>query len=502
MTRNSAPVTAQTQRSAGKTIARNTLFGLGAQLILKLANFLFTVLVVRSLGGEQFGQYNIVMDWAVLFSVIGDLGITQYFTREVARDPVKTHDLFWDSVTLRLALAVLSSVATVGGAILLTTYSTDIIIGIAIFTSTYFFQAFMMPLDSILKGNERIDIVSVLTVVQQILSMVSAGIVLYLGFNFVWLFVPSNFILLFILLLQLRAVRRNNLGPPRFRINPSMWWSVIKASLPFAFIQLSLSFAFRVDTIILSTHVTNQAVGWYKVAYNLALVLLGLSTSFNNAILPTLAREHEFDPESVRPWYYRSVKLMVLLGLPIAVGGMLLADRIVETLYQPEIAPAAVALAILVWDIPIVMYHSFCGNVAQSVKRETGAARVYGSLGVVNVLLNLILIPRFGIIGASFSTVLTDLIGAAQFYFLFRHEFGAGLGLNRLLRLALSAALMGAVVLSLRQLNWSAGLDAVNLGVTVAIAGASYFIFVWLSGAFSPEERAQLTGLVTRRLRP
>jgi O-antigen/teichoic acid export membrane protein len=214
--------------------------------------------------------------------------------------------------------------------------------------------------------------------------------------------------------------------------------------------------------------------------------------------LPTLTREHAINPDTVRRWYYRSVKMMMFLGLPAAVGGMLIADKIVNLLY-PELAPAAIALTILVWDIPLYMYHSFCGNVTQSIKHEKAAARIYGSLGVVNVILNLILIPRFGMIGAAFSTVLTDLVGAAQFYFFLRREFGAGLGLNRLLRLALSAALMGAVVLALRQLQGFN--EAVNFFFTVAIAAVAYLTFVWLSGAFSPEERAQLIGFVRQRIR-
>jgi peptidoglycan biosynthesis protein MviN/MurJ (putative lipid II flippase) len=118
----------------------------------------------------------------------------------------------------------------------------------------------------------------------------------------------------------------------------------------------------------------------------------------------------------------------------------------------------------------------------------------------VNVVLNLILIPRFGIIGAAFSTVLTDLMGAAQFYVFLRHEFGAGLGLKRLIRIALAAVLMGVVVLALRQLNPLPQLDGLNLVLTIGLAAVCYLVFVWYSGAFSAEERAQLTGFVTRRL--
>lgn len=472
-------------------IFRNTMFGLGAQFALRVASFIFTIVVIRTLGGEEFGQYSIVLAWASLFSVIGDLGINQYLAREIARDPGKADELFWDTVALRFILALIASVITTAGAVL-NGYSSQIVLGIAIYTVSYFLQAVLAPLGSILTGNERVDIMSVMSVVTQVLFMIFAGVFLFLGLDFVWVVFASVINLPIVIVLQYLTTRRNRLGPPRLRLNPSLWWFVIKHGMPFGIVQLSLSFAFRVDTVILSSHVSDAQIGWYNAAYNLTLTLLTMTRSFNDAILPTLAREHTHNPESVRPWYYHSVKVMLLIGLPIAVGGMLTADKLVQILYQPEFAPTALALAILVWDIPLVMYHSFCGNMTTSIKREGRAARIYGSLGIINLLLNLLFIPRFGILGAAFATVLTDLTGAAQFYFLFRHEFGAGLGFTRLARIGVGALLMGIVVYLLR--DW-------NFIIITLSAAVLYAVFIWLSGAFSTQERTQLVQFVARRLR-
>jgi O-antigen/teichoic acid export membrane protein len=479
------------RRSAGRTIVRNTIFGIGAQLALRVVSFVFQVLVVRALGGEEYGQYTIVTAWAGLFAVIGDLGINQYLAREIARDPSKSDELFWDTVVLRFFLAILCAIVTVGSAIAFTDYSREIIIAVAIYTSSYFLQIILAPMDSILRGNERLDILAIFGVVSQILFMVLAGLFLYAGLDFVWLVIASVLNMPIMIGLHFWAIRRNHLQPPRFKINPSLWWSVIRFGIPFGITQLSLSLAFRVDTIVLSNYVSNYDIGLYNVAYiNLTLTLIILAQSFNQAITPTLSREYAQNPDAVTPWYYQAVKMMMFLGLPIAVGGMLTADKIIG-LYQTEIAPAALLLAILVWDIPLVLYHSFCGNMAVSVKREGGAARIFALMGILNLLLNLFLVPRFGVIGAVFSTLLTDIFGAAQFYFLFRHAFGAGLGFTKLLRLAIAAGIMGVVVFVLRDLNFF---------ILAALAGVVYLTLVWVSGAFTHEERTRLVGFVAKRL--
>jgi O-antigen/teichoic acid export membrane protein len=222
------------------------------------------------------------------------------------------------------------------------------------------------------------------------------------------------------------------------------------------------------------------------------LTLLGLASSFSGAVLPTLSREFALNPEAIRPWYYNSVKVLMFLALPIAVGTTLTAPKIVALLYQPEIAPAAIALMLLVWDLPFVMYHAFAGNIANSTLREGRAARIYVSLGFVNLALNLFLIPLFGIIGACFATVLTDAVGAAQFYFLFRRELGSGLGLKRIIRVGIVAALMGILIYLLRDLNFL---------VIVPISAVFYLVLIWISGAFTPDERRLFTGFIARRLR-
>ncbi len=482
-------------RNVGKIIARNTVFGVGAQLVLRIASFVFTIAVVRTLGDESFGQYSIVLAWAGLFSVIGDLGINQYLAREIARDRNSASELFWDTVVLRFILAIIASVITVGGAILLTDYSTDIVIGIALYTTTFFFMALFAPTQSILTGNERLDVVSATQVIMQVVFMILAGVFLFMGLNFIWIVVAGVINMPIVTALQWHIIRRNKLEPPRFRINRQMWLSVIRAGMPFAAVQLSLSFSYQVDTIFLSRYTNDAVVGWYGAAYRLILTVLSVSRSFNDAILPSLAREHANNPATVRTWYHTSVRFIMMIALPVAVGGSILSHGIV-TLYGEEFLPSAIAFSILIWDVPFVMYHAFCGNIATSIRRESRAARIYMSVGILNVILNALLVPRFGIAAACFATVLTDFFGAALFYTLLRRELGPGLMLRKLLWIAVAATGMGLLLYLLKDLN---------IFFVIGVGGLSYLVMIWLLPTMTKVERERLYGLVkrfTRRMHP
>jgi O-antigen/teichoic acid export membrane protein len=480
----------QPQRSAGQRILRNTLFGMGAQAMLRILGFAFNILVIRTLGDSEFGLYSVVLAWAGLFSVIGDMGITQYMTREIARDPERANTLFWNTAAMRFLLAIVAIVVTILAAIA-KPYDTQIVLAIALYTSSYFLQALLAPLQSIIAGNERLDFLSATVVIGQIIFMVSGGLFLFAGLNFVWLVIASLLNLPVLIGLCLWFVRRYRLQPPRFKLTPRLWPNLLVAGAPFAIVQLALTFNFHIDTLILETFKSAEMVGWYNAAYHLTRSFLILTSALIIAMPVTLAREHAHDPETVLPWYYRVTKFMLFLGLPLAVGGMLLADKIIVLLYGTEYAPAAIAFAILIWDTPLLMYTALCGNLTTAIKKEQRAMTVYLSLAALNLVLNLIFIPTYGLVAASITTVAAELTGAILFYLFFRREFGAGLGFQHMVRLAIAALLMGFVVYLLRDYS---------LLINIGVSGIFYLVVVWLIGALTVEERAMLTGVVKRKV--
>ncbi len=233
-------------------------------------------------------------------------------------------------------------------------------------------------------------------------------------------------------------------------------------------------------------------IGWYNSAYNLSRALTTFAAAFSMALVPTLAREYGTNPETVRRWYYRSLRLLLFTGLPIAVGGMLLADKLIPFLYGQQFQAASIAFAILVWDTLLLMYNSLGGNIAQVIGKEVAAARIFAVEAGMNLVLNVLLIPHYGMIAAAFNTVATELTGTLLFYLLFRKEFGAGLDLYHSSRLVGCAVIMGIVIYVLHDFS---------MFMVIPLAGAVYLAAIFLTKALTPEESAIVTGFVHRLTR-
>jgi O-antigen/teichoic acid export membrane protein len=444
MTEN-IPAENRSQQRPGRTIFKNAAFVTLGEVILKAMAFLFNIYVVRQLGDGRFGQYSIVLAYVGLFQIFAELGMTQYVMREIAQDRSKTRSLFWNLVAVRFLLAILGIIGITLSAVFVG-YSQELVLGILIYTFTFLLSAFLVPLTTVLTANERLDYVTGLNIFGRLAFMVLGSIFLFSGWGFISLIIANLIGAPLQIGLAIWAVRRNRMVTLSFHIEPRTWPRLIRSGLPFGIISLMLTIAFSIDTVMLSRYRLDQEVGWYNVAYNLVFSLMFFIGGFNEAIVPSLSRTYVNDPAHVERWYHRSVKFIAILSMPIAVGGLLVAFPLIRFLYTDEFLPSAPALQVLIWDVPLVIFTSFCGNMTTIISEERAAARVYAINTVANVILNWYAIPRYGIMGAAVVTVVTDVIGALQFYFLLRHKLNLPEMRPVFVRVLIASLLMGGAV--------------------------------------------------------
>jgi O-antigen/teichoic acid export membrane protein len=468
-----------TTEKLARTIFRNTGFVMLGNTILKVLNFLFTLFVIRKLGDARFGQYATVISFVSLLQIFVEFGMSQYVMREIARDRQRTQALFWNLVIVRFILGLVG-VGAITAAAAAFQYPGELVIGVLIYTSTFLISAFQSPLQMILTANEQFGYVSLMNVVGQVAFILFGSIFLFSGLGFFWLIVASALNLLTQTILGAWIVRRFHLVQKPTEVSPRMWPQLIRSGLPFGMISLSLTIAFNIDTVILSKFVSSREVGWYNVAYNLIFSIMFISTSFKEAMTPSLSKTFVDHPEEVERWYYRMVRAIIIISLPIAVGGMLLATPLIQFLYSDQYLPSARAFQIIIWDVPVLMFAGFGGNICAVVKEEHKGARVYIVAAVANILMNLIAIPRFGYLGASVTTVLTDLIAAVQFYFFFR-------GKLKLPNMApLVAKIIPPILGMALVMQW---LQGQHLLVVIILGAGVYGILSWAIGLFDPTEK-------------
>lgn len=466
-----------------RTVTRNSAFGMGAQLAIKLLSFGFSILVVRQLGAEAFGQYASVLAFGAIFAIISDLGLSPYAVREVARhrdgaDRDRVAKLYGNILALRLVLSLVA-ILLVTAAALYTNRPTLMVIGIVLNAHGLLVYSALGASESVLMGYERLDISSMSKVLIQLTFVVLGAVVLWTGLGYLGLIVANLVGVALASIVCWRGLARLGIWP--LRPNALQWSALLRASLPFGVIGFALGLSYKLDSVLLNIYRGDAEVGYYNAAYNLVFSAAILSNVINTALYPSLARQAASAPQLLPSIHERILRYLLLLALPIAVGGWALADQIIPLLFRESFVPAVPALEIVIWVVPLMFVSEFLGYVVVVSGKERRVAQAIVISTAINVTLNLFLVPRFGYIAAAVMTVVTEIVLVCQYVWTLRITLRRFDWSTTLLRPAVAAVLMGGVALALQSYN-------IPLLLNIPLSAAVYLGAAVVFGALGRDE--------------
>jgi O-antigen/teichoic acid export membrane protein len=165
----------------------------------------------------------------------------------------------------------------------------------------------------------------------------------------------------------------------------------------------------------------DTAVGLYNAAYRLSEISTVIPAIFMTSMFPVLSRFHKKSKDSFIIAYGKSIKYLFYLALPMAMVVTLLSKPIINLIFGAEFSGSIVALQILIWAAAIMYVSMVQGNTIISANKQMFCFKVTVFSAILNIILNLILIPRYSYIGASATTVATECFGFfIGIFFLFR----------------------------------------------------------------------------------
>lgn len=477
-----------------RTVFRNSAFGLVGQMVMKILSFGFSVLIVRHLGVQAYGQYAAVLAFGAVFVFLGDLGLSPYTVREVARlrDTAgglsQIECLYSNVLVLRLVLSLLTAILLISAAWL--TGRPLVMLGaIALGAIGLIIYGPEGASEAVLSGFERLDLSATAKVLQQLVFVVIGALLLWLRVGYYGLILAN--LLGVIVLTYVCWSRVRGLGVRIDRLNPRSWPTLLRASVPFGIIGFALGLSYKFDSVLLNVFRGDAETGYYNAAYNLIFSAVVISNVVNAALYPSLSRHSTSAADSLQGIYQRCLRYLLLLSLPIAVGGWALAGRIVPFLFTGAYINSVLALQILIWVVPFMFASEFFGYIVLIQGKEREVARAVLVSSGFNILMNFLLVPRFGILGASVMTVITEIILVGQYVWLLRV----------LLRQINLLKLLGKPLLALLMMgSWLVMAPAdISLPTRVAGAAVAYMAGLVVLKAIGREELAFVLSVVSRQ---
>ncbi|MEO5952244.1 MAG: flippase, partial [Chloroflexia bacterium] len=381
----------------------NTAIMLVAQLITWSATLVTTAVLGAHLGVDAFGTLYLAMSFSLLFSVLVEFGLNQQLVRAVARDRDLAGSYMVNSVAIKVALAIVAYIAI----ILLSNwlgYSPEARKVIAVYSLILACNGLSTTFTAVYQGTQRVVYAAVGSIIEKVLISVLAVVLLELGFGVIAMaavFVTGSLASVIWQSLYLRRVAQIEL-----RLDRAVMGALLRSAIPFFAYWVLGSLYYRLDTILLSKLAGASELGWYGAAYRLFDTLVFLPSIVASAILfPILSQLSVQSRPALRRAMAKGLDIILIAGMPISVGLFVLAEPIIRFIYrQPEFVNAAPALQWLAVGLLLLYVNSILSVTLVSLNDERKLTLLAGLALVLNLGLNLLLIPRFQHIAAAATT--------------------------------------------------------------------------------------------------
>lgn len=468
-----------------RKIVKNFLSLSIAQLILRFISLSVTIYLARILAPANFGKIGFAQAVVAYFMLIPNLGLMTLGIREVARNKDDINIYASNIVTLRLILAFLSF-----GLLLIFVGLIDKPMEIKYLITFYGFILFSYALltEWLFQGIEKMEFIGI----SRILAML-----FYAAAVFILVKNPGQLLLIpclwflgsFIPVVFLIYIFSKQFGRIKLRFNFPFWKNLLRQALPMGTASIMIQIYYNFDIVMLGFIKGDRVVGWYNAAYKIILFIWTFIPIFVNVIFPSMSRYHKESQKKLQTLVISSTRLLSVAAFPLGIGGTILARPIMSLLYGEEFSGGVVAFQILIWSVVVICIrciyeHSF---LASNKEKRYLFGVILGAF--TNIVLNLLLIPRFSLKGAAGATVISELVFSGYLFYYLQIVNKMKM-VKHLLKPFVAAMLMGFAVYYFREHN---------LFLSISIGVIIYFSFILLLRGVTFEEIAQFKKQIVKK---
>ena len=429
--------------STVQRIGRNTGVLILANIASLVLGFFFTMYVARYLGAEGFGVLSFALAFTAIFGVFTDIGLQTFMIREIARDKALAQKYLSNIAVLKIFLVIVTF-GLIALTINLLDYPEQTINVVYLMALSVIFNAFSTMFYGVFRAYERMEFEALGGVLSGALTLAGAFWAISHDYSVVG-FASIYFIVSVITLGYSFGVSAWKSIMPRVEIDLTFWKEALKQAWPFTLIALFGSIYYWIGILMLSSMKGQEAVGWYGAAYRLVLFLGIIPMVYLGSVFPVMSRYHNTSKELLEYIYKKSFKYLLILAVPIGAGTTILAQKIILSLFGIGYYPSIIVLQIVIWWCALAYLSGIFMQLFLSLNRQSIAAMLVVSYALINVIFNLILIPRYSYTGASIALVAAEFV-ILNAGFIWSSRIGYGISTKSLIEIIAKVSIASAVM--------------------------------------------------------
>ncbi len=451
-----------------RQLISNTSCAFLSHFIRIITNLIIFVLIARAVGVEDFGKFTFSFSFTIMFMYVANFGLDRLTTLETSRDrtfidkysgSIMAARLFFSFLALLLTWLIINAMH----------YPKDTRLIVYILSFSVIMQSLIMFANSIFRGIEKLKYETIVAFINNILLFMLAVAFLAFGYGLIaiaFVFLFSRFVAFFFAI----TIYKYRVGKIRFHFDYQLCKKISRRALPFAFWSILTVVLYNIDTVLLSYLKGDYLVGIYQPAVKIIGALVVVPLILDSSFLPVLSRLH--DQKSHFEALGKQLNtILFFIGVPLMAGIFVLADKIILFVYGEKFMESAVVLQ--VFSLILLLRFAIKGHetMLTAIGKQKVIFYIISSATICNIVFNILLIPRFGMMGAAYTAILVNIFVVISYFYISRREQKKFLLDRSVALILLIGFLSGLLIYSLRPLN---------IFVLITIYAACYIFFTLL----------------------
>lgn len=388
---------------------------LAEKVFRTLLAFLVGIYLARYLGPDQYGLLNYAISFAGLFTSFANLGMDNIVVRELVKNPIKRDEILGTVFRLRLIGSLIMILLVSVTAYLVNEPSFNILLIVIIASSSIFqsigvieqfFQSKVESKNNVIAQSTSFFIVSILKII--IIVFNQPLIIFAIIHLFESVLLAIGYFIVY---------KYNNFYLKNWRFSYQIAKKFLNDSWPLLLSGVVIAIYMKIDQVMIKHFMAVKDVGYYAVAVKLSEAWYFLPMAISFSLFPAIINAKNINHILYITRLQKLYDLLAFISISIAIPVTIFSNLIINILFGELFQPASSVLTIYIWA-GISTFLGVASNKYLITENLTKLAFLRTLIGMIaNVILNLILIPIYGIEGAAFATLISYTISVFAIYF-------------------------------------------------------------------------------------
>jgi O-antigen/teichoic acid export membrane protein len=388
-----------------KKIFKNVSWAVLGKIVNILSGLFVGILVARYLGPKDYGLMNYVISYVTLFSILANFGLDNIEIRELSKSQVRKETILGTAFRIRLIFSFVT-ILLVSCTLFLFESDRFTVLMVLIYSSSLILSTL-----NVIRNYFTSIVLNEYVVKTEITRTLTGAVIkiflLYYHFSLDWFIAASAFDFLLVASGYLFSYKVKVGSILDWKYDKKIAKHLIRESFPLLLSGTAIIIYQKIDQVMIRNMIDNAAVGQFAVASKITELAIFIPMVIAQTVTPLLVKAHQENLQLYRKKRQQFMDMMVWIAIGISMIIFFSASPAIRILYGAKYLGAIPVLQIMAWKTVFVALFASSGQIIiiENIQKFAVMRNIIGCF--VSVILNFVLIPRYGIIGSALATIFT-----------------------------------------------------------------------------------------------